>query len=217
MPTYVWDVSPPKNVPCRPGNAKEPIASIRCRNFLIAPLFLATLRNFFKRIPTLPGGAHLLGAAQRQAFNHPMGRLAQKGILLAGLISICELTALQAALAEPPLLKGSAVLSHGSKAPEREAPHLDLRAPSQNSASTEAPTSTAQGGHRLFESNGPFRAEQSDSARQGHINSPLQNVVHNFQREGLPIARLFQNDNSLVHLGLNPKGKPGLWIVHKLH
>jgi hypothetical protein len=146
-----------------------------------------------------------------------MGRLAQKGILLAGLISICELTALKAALAEPPLLKGSAVLAHGSKSTEREAPHLDLRAPSQNSTSTQAPATTVQGGHRLFENNGPFRTEQLDSARDGHINSPLQNVVHNFQREGLPIAKLFQNDSSLVHLGLNPKGKPGLWIVHKLH
>jgi hypothetical protein len=50
-----------------------------------------------------------------------------------------------------------------------------------------------------------------------HIMSPLQNLAHNFRQEGLPIAKLFQSDESLVHLGLNPKGKPGLWLVHKLH
>ena len=31
------------------------------------------------------------------------------------------------------------------------------------------------------------------------------------------MARLFENKSALVHLGLNPKGKPGLWLVQKTH
>ncbi len=47
--------------------------------------------------------------------------------------------------------------------------------------------------------------------------SPMQLMAHNFRQQGLPLAKLFENKDSLVHLGLNQKGKPGLWIVHKLH
>lgn len=47
--------------------------------------------------------------------------------------------------------------------------------------------------------------------------SPMETLAHNFHQEGLPVAKLFESNQSLVHLGLNPKGKPGLWIVHKLH
>jgi hypothetical protein len=36
-------------------------------------------------------------------------------------------------------------------------------------------------------------------------------------REGLPVARLFETKGALLHLGLNPKGKPGLWLVQKTH
>ena len=47
--------------------------------------------------------------------------------------------------------------------------------------------------------------------------SPVENMAHNFRRQGLPVARLFQNGNLLVHLRLSPKGKPGLWFVRELH
>jgi hypothetical protein len=45
----------------------------------------------------------------------------------------------------------------------------------------------------------------------------IQDFVHRVHREGLPVARLFENKSALVHLGLNPKGKPGLWLVQKTH
>jgi hypothetical protein len=50
-----------------------------------------------------------------------------------------------------------------------------------------------------------------------HIMSPMETLTHNFREEGLPVARLFESKDSLVHVGLNQKGKPGLWILHKLH
>jgi hypothetical protein len=34
-------------------------------------------------------------------------------------------------------------------------------------------------------------------------------------REGLPLARLFESKSALVSLGLNQKGKPGLWLIQK--
>jgi hypothetical protein len=36
-------------------------------------------------------------------------------------------------------------------------------------------------------------------------------------REGLPVARLWENKSALVSLGLNQRGKPGLWIIQKIH
>jgi len=33
----------------------------------------------------------------------------------------------------------------------------------------------------------------------------------------VPVARLFETKGALLHLGLNPKGKPGLWQVQKTH
>jgi hypothetical protein len=50
-----------------------------------------------------------------------------------------------------------------------------------------------------------------------HARPTLQDYVLRVHREGLPVARLFENKSALVHLGLNPKGKPGLWLVQKTH
>jgi hypothetical protein len=36
-------------------------------------------------------------------------------------------------------------------------------------------------------------------------------------REGLPVARLWENKSALLSLGLNQRGKPGLWIIQKIH
>jgi hypothetical protein len=45
----------------------------------------------------------------------------------------------------------------------------------------------------------------------------LQDFVRRVRREGLPVARLFESKSALVHLGLSPKGRPGLWLVQKTH
>jgi hypothetical protein len=44
-----------------------------------------------------------------------------------------------------------------------------------------------------------------------------QEFVSRVRREGLPVARLWQNNSALVSLGLNQKGKPGLWLIQKIH
>jgi hypothetical protein len=69
-------------------------------------------------------------------------------------------------------------------------------------------------------------ATPEEQSKFGGLNNPVGNqrvpsraeqLVRNFHRDGLPVARLFQSENSLVHLGLNQKGKPGLWVVQKIH
>jgi len=37
------------------------------------------------------------------------------------------------------------------------------------------------------------------------------------QQEGLPIARLFESKSALLSIGLNKRGKPGLWFTQKTH
>jgi hypothetical protein len=37
------------------------------------------------------------------------------------------------------------------------------------------------------------------------------------RREGLPIARLLESKSALLSIGLNQRGKPGLWLTQKIH
>jgi hypothetical protein len=37
------------------------------------------------------------------------------------------------------------------------------------------------------------------------------------QREGVPVARLWETKSALLSIGLNQKGKPGLWLIQKIH
>jgi hypothetical protein len=50
-----------------------------------------------------------------------------------------------------------------------------------------------------------------------HARPTIQEFVHRAHREGLPVARLFESKSALLHLGLSPRGKPGLWLVQKTH
>jgi hypothetical protein len=42
-------------------------------------------------------------------------------------------------------------------------------------------------------------------------------LIQRFHREGLPLARLWQGHAAVVSVGLNPKGKPGLWWIKQTH
>lgn len=52
---------------------------------------------------------------------------------------------------------------------------------------------------------------------QSRIQSPMEEFARRVHKEGLPVARLWENKSALVSLGLNQRGKPGLWIVQKIH
>lgn len=49
------------------------------------------------------------------------------------------------------------------------------------------------------------------------VRPSIQEFVQKVHREGLPVARLFETKSALVHLGLSPRGKPGVWLVQKMH
>lgn len=52
---------------------------------------------------------------------------------------------------------------------------------------------------------------------QSRVPSRAEEFARRVHREGLPVARLWENKSALVSLGLNARGKPGLWIVQKIH
>jgi hypothetical protein len=52
---------------------------------------------------------------------------------------------------------------------------------------------------------------------KGRSMSGTEAFARRFHREGLPVARLWENKSALVSLGLNHRGKPGLWLVQKTH
>ena len=71
--------------------------------------------------------------------------------------------------------------------------------------------------HRQF--GGVEQTAQLPSLGAGNprIRPPLAELARHLQHEGLPVARLWENNSALVHLGLNQRGKPGLWLVQKVH
>ena len=93
--------------------------------------------------------------------------------------------------------------------------HLDLRAPSH------MPDMADDSGDRNFPSRRPKLSAQDApqlpelGAGSGRARPTVQEFVRRVHKEGLPVARLFEGKSALVHLGLNPKGKPGLWLVQK--
>jgi hypothetical protein len=66
-------------------------------------------------------------------------------------------------------------------------------------------------------------AEQSNGlnlgadAWQDKPSARMAELARRVHREGLPVARLWENHSALLSLGLNQRGKPGLWITQKTH
>ena len=50
-----------------------------------------------------------------------------------------------------------------------------------------------------------------------HPMSRVQEMAQRVQREGVPLARLWETRSALRHVGLSPRGKPGLWLIQKVH
>jgi hypothetical protein len=47
--------------------------------------------------------------------------------------------------------------------------------------------------------------------------SPAEIFVGRVRREGLPIARLWKSESALLSIGLNQRGKPGVWFTKTVH
>jgi hypothetical protein len=131
-------------------------------------------------------------------------RLSMRLVALAlGVPAMCAIGPMNSALASPPIHR----------------PTLDLRPPAPDmTAAEKMPTTfpsmrrTTLGGQEQVQ-----LSSSSSVSRQARIPGRVEELVLHFHREGLPLARLWENKSALVSLGLNPKGKPGLWITQKTH
>jgi hypothetical protein len=138
------------------------------------------------------------------------------------LFGLCGLMLLNQSWAAPPPLRATlqrnvsvTVNQSGGQASHP----LDLRMPSVMSTMNKPPEGFPVLGHRTLGEESSQRAllPALGGAMGQHIPSKAEVLAKNFKREGLPLAKLWQNQDSLVHLGLNNRGKPGLWLIQKLH
>lgn len=141
-----------------------------------------------------------------------MGKsLAKRG--LATVTGTGAFLVLSSAMAAPPQNRPVQARAQGQiQAPGQ---HLDLRAPSPAVDVAEEPSSfPSMLRRRSLGFQEPLRlpAVGVDGMRS---RPALQDFVRRVHHEGLPVARLFEGKSALLHLGLSPKGKPGLWLVQK--
>jgi hypothetical protein len=97
----------------------------------------------------------------------------------------------------------------------------DLVAPGLHAGTVAAafralPSGIQQPAHGITDSG---ENDRSASSRLGvsdanfRMASPAQRIVDRMHREGLPIARLWQSNSALLSIGLNQRGKPGIWFT----
>ena len=143
-----------------------------------------------------------------------MGKRGKQWWMRLGVMACCSLGLVGSALAAPPL---------NQKTAQRLEPHpsLDLR-PSVTAlaAINDKPTAAFPSGlHRQT------LGVQEDirlpalgfESTQTPVKGRAEELVSRVRREGVPVARLWQNNSALVSLGLNQRGKPGLWLIQKIH
>jgi hypothetical protein len=141
-----------------------------------------------------------------------------KGLAKQGLIAVLgagALLVLGAAMAAPP--QNRSTQPRAQSQIQTQGQHLDLRAPSPAGNVSEKTTAFPSMSERR--SLGPQEPVRLPAlGADGMRSRPgVQDFVRRVHREGLPVARLFESKSALVHLGLSPKGKPGLWLVQKIH
>ena len=87
---------------------------------------------------------------------------------------------------------------------------LDLRAPNiTTSADRYVPTPTAEHGGKGNLNAPAFHVSMEKP------KSSAEALVSRARREGLPVARLWENNAALLSLGFNQKGQAGLWLIKK--
>jgi hypothetical protein len=135
--------------------------------------------------------------------------------------AVCGLGLLHSAAANPPLGQEGTRLraiqpARPISAPEQHAGnpsavHFDLRAPADYAAAA-----TPSASFRRSDSDGglPLPALGANDPRF-RMMSRSATFVDRARREGLPFARLWESRSALLSLGLNTKGKPGLWLTQK--
>jgi hypothetical protein len=157
---------------------------------------------------------------------------------------VCGFCLLGSAIASPPISQESTALSVkdlvrsmsvASRPVVRQehmpSPNLDLRPPRVSS-----PT-IIRGGGAAASTFTPFPSvtHPSDAGKAslatddrrptavliGELNFQVmgqaQMLARRIHQEGLPVARLVETKSALLSIGLNQRGKPGLWLTQKTH
>jgi hypothetical protein len=94
---------------------------------------------------------------------------------------------------------------------------LDLRPPPAVESAEKAPMLFPSLQHRqMLGAQEPLQLPSLGSDGMQSRNR-VEEFVRRVHQEGLPVARLIESKSALVHLGFNPRGKPGLWLVQKIH
>jgi hypothetical protein len=94
------------------------------------------------------------------------------------------------------------------------AQRLDLRAPSMALGDAQRSESFPSA-HRQIAESDTMRLPALGNTTLSQ--NTMQDLARRVRHEGLPVARIFEGKSSLVHVGFNQKGKPGLWLVQKTH
>jgi hypothetical protein len=94
---------------------------------------------------------------------------------------------------------------------------LDLRPPETLSSGRDSAATFPSVKHTLGSTSGSAEdAASAGSANLLRMENKVQELERRVPREGLPLARLWETKTALLHVGLSPKGKPGLWLIQKV-
>jgi hypothetical protein len=146
-----------------------------------------------------------------------MGKCGKQGLARIALLGLCGLGLTHIAWASPPA---------GPKGVTRTDAHpsLDLHASVKTiaaAASEEEKSPAAFPSSLHKQALGAQEKIQLPALGSGGPQprpmSRAEEFARRVHREGLPVARLWENKSALVSLGLNQRGKPGLWIIQKTH
>ena len=135
-----------------------------------------------------------------------MGRNGNPLLQRVALLGLCGLGSMSAVLASPP---------SGPRAALRLDLHPIAATPPPEKSSESFPSSLHQ---RTSKPQPQLQLpELGANVTQSRVPSRAEEFARRMHREGLPVARLWENKSALVSLGLNEKGKPGLWLIQKTH
>jgi hypothetical protein len=138
--------------------------------------------------------------------------------------AVCGFGILSSAAANPPVAREKTAPSSvaGPHPESSSTPRLDLRPPMDySSAPGDAPDrahSPAFGLHRADSSPGEGRTPSPPLVTDDpnfRMMSRSAIFLGRLRREGIPFARLWESKSALLSIGLNRKGKPGIWLTQK--
>jgi hypothetical protein len=143
---------------------------------------------------------------------------------------LCGTALSGSAVANPPLGAGKSLLTTiefarpASAANSRSAarqentsvPLLDLRPPIDSMPAV-IPGAVALASHSGSDAEDRPRPGFGTGEAPFPAISQPETWLHRVHREGVPIIRLWNSKSALLSIGLNQKGKPGLWLIQKVH